>query len=580
MPIYTAEEQLPQRQYDFIIIGGGTAGNVLANRLSENSDISVLIIEAGADTNDNLPVQVPFLSVTLSGSEIDWKYKTVPQAGLNGRVIPCARGRALGGSSAINLLTYNRGSDDIWDHWAKLTDDQSWSWSKIQRYYLKNSRLVAPADGRDTNGEVDPLVHGDGPLEVSVPGHILPIDDLVVQSSKQLGGRFKYNSDFNSGDCTGVGFMQSTIGNGVRSDSNTAYLQPAASRPNLHILLNTHITRLIHSVSANSGPIFTTVELGTPNNKSERTQVSASKEVILSAGVIGTPQILQLSGIGDASALRSLNITPVLDLPDVGAHLADHPLVANYFKVSSEGTWDNVLRDGSVLGANMGQWQSSRQGLFVDSPGNTQSYQRLPPDSSAFDGISDPSSGPKSAHTELIFINGFAQFGETPPPTSGNYVTVLSIVASPTSRGSVTLASNDPFAHPSINPAILTTNFDVQAMVQAMNDAQTFLAAEPWQKDFKPVVFGELANAKTDADKADLARKTAVTVNHPAGTARMSPVNAKWGVVDPELKVKGTKGLRVVDASIFPVIPECHIQAAVYIIAERAADLIKTAYGL
>lgn len=141
--------------------------------------------------------------------------------------------------------------------------------------------------------------------------------------------------------------------------------------------------------------------------ESKRSQVTALKEVILSAGVVGTPQILQLSGVGDASALRSLNIEPVVDLPDVGAHLSDHPLVANYFQVSSEGTWDNVLRDGSVLGANMGQWQTTRQGLFVNSPGNTQSYQRLPADSPALDGITDPASGPLSAHTELIFVVSF-----------------------------------------------------------------------------------------------------------------------------------------------------------------------------
>ncbi|KAK7689613.1 hypothetical protein QCA50_007406 [Cerrena zonata] len=578
--VYTSHTQLTKRQYDIIIIGGGTAGSVLANRLTENSKVSVLVIEAGADTKDNLSVQVPFLGSTLPGTAVDWAFTSTAQSGLNGRTIPYARGLGLGGSSAINLLTYNRGSDDIWNSWASITGDSAWCWNNVKQYYLKSSSLVAPADGRDTTGQVDPSVHGSGPVEVSVPGFSLPIDTLVVQTSKQLGGRFKYNVDFNSGDFTGVGFMQSTVGGGERSDANTAYLQPVISRSNLDVLINTQVTKLVQSGTSKLGPIFNIVELGSTADKNNRSQVMALKETILSAGVIGTPQILQLSGIGPSASLKSLGITPLLDIADVGTGLVDHPMVANYFQVSSNGTWDDVLRDNSLLGSTLGQWQSSRQGLFVDSPANTQGYQRLPAGSSALAGIADPAAGSKSAHTELIFVDGFAPFGELTQPATGNYLTVLTAVVSPTSRGSVTLASTDPFAKPLINPAVLTTNFDILAMVQAMKDAQTFLAAAPWQQDFKPVAFGDLANAKTDADKATFARNNAVTVNHPAGTARMSSASSKSGVVDSQLRVKGAQFLRVVDASVFPTIPECHIQAAVYIVAERAADLIKTAYGL
>lgn len=374
--------------------------------------------------------------------------------------------------------------------------------------------------------------------------------------------------------------------------------------------------------------------------KGPRVQVTATKEVILSAGVIGTPQILKLSGIGAKDELSRVGIPSVIDLPDVGTNLADHPMLANYFQVKSNGTWDDVLRDNNIFGQNIGLWESSKQGLFTDSPGNTVGFFRLPAGSPALKGTQDPAAGPKSGHTELIFVvrpalfhilyvphssrkqDGFAQFGSTAQPAQGNFITVLSAVVSPTSRkychhcdpaiqmsspyamlfsgGTVKLASANPFDQPLIDPNFLTTAFDTAAIVQSVNDALTFMSAAPWQKVFKPVPWGDLAKAKTDAQKLAFARNNAVNVNHPVGTARMAS-SAKGGVVDSQLRLKGGDGLRVVDASIFvrahfdplrssavfadhsfiqPVIPECHPQALVYIVAERAADLIKHTYGL
>ncbi|KAI0077524.1 aryl-alcohol-oxidase from pleurotus Eryingii [Panus rudis PR-1116 ss-1] len=577
--ILNSPSELTKKTYDFVIVGGGTAGSVLASRLSENSKVSVLVIEAGINNEGILNVEVPFLGVTLPGTSVDWNFTTTPQSGLGGRVLPYTRGFVLGGSSSVNLLTYHRGSDDVWNRWASLTNDQGWSWNSVQQYYLKSSKLVPPADGHDFTGEANPAVHGNGPVDVSVPGFPLPIDDIVVNSSQELGGRFQFNLDFNAGNFVGVGFMQSTIGGGERSSAATAYLEPVETRSNLDILINTRVTKLVKTGTSKSGPIFKAVEIGQPGS-SDRTQINANNEIILSAGVIGTPQVLLLSGIGPSSALNSVGIQTIINNPDVGQNLADHPLVPNYYQVSSNGTWDDVLRNNDLFGQTLGQWTSSHTGLFVDSPGNTLAFNRLPPDSPALAGTADPAAGPKSPHTELIFVDGFAPFGTVAQPATGNFISVLTAVVSPTSRGSVTLASSDPFAKPVINPAVLTSNFDIQAMVQAIKDAQTFLAASPWQAQFKPVPFGDLAAATTDDAKADFARKNSVTVNHPAGTARMSPANANWGVVDSNLNLKGAQGVRIVDASIFPAIPECHIQGPVYVVAERAADLIKSAYGL
>ncbi|KAF8514945.1 aryl-alcohol-oxidase from pleurotus Eryingii [Hysterangium stoloniferum] len=567
------------KKYDFIIVGGGTAGCVLANRLTEDPDTQVLLIEAGTSADDILATQIPFLGVTLPGTTIDWNFTTTAQKALNGRSFPFTRGQALGGSSVINLLTWNRGSNDIWDRWAEITHDDGWSWAK-----LKTSHLVAPADGHDTSGEIIPSAHTHthGPVQVSVPGFPTELDSMVINSAKKQprGSRFPFNPDLNSGDSVGMSLIQSSIGGGMRSHAANAYLDPVLNRANLHVLTSTHVTRLIATQAKNKKPTFGTVEFA-QSSTGHRSQISATKEVILSAGVIGTPQLLLLSGIGPTSALKAKNIKTIVDSPSVGQNLTDHPLVANYFQVNSNKTFDALLHDPALIGADIATWIASKSGnILVDSPGNTQGFLRLPNDAPVFTkNFQNPASGPGSGNTEFIFVDGFAQFGPTPPPATGNFMSILTAVVSPTSRGTVSLASTDPFDQPLIDPAILTTDFDMFAMVQTMKDAQTFIKGSPFN-GFVHGPFGQLAGATTDALKEALVRDTAETVNHPAGTAAMSPVGASWGVVDPDLRVKGAGSLRIVDASIFPQIPESHIQAPVYTVAERAASLIKAAHGI
>ncbi|RDB19313.1 Pyranose dehydrogenase 1 [Hypsizygus marmoreus] len=569
--------EVTNKIYDFIVAGGGTAGCVLASRLSQNPNIKVLLIEAGGSAQGQQNTEVPFLGVTLPGSDLDWKFNSVPQAGLDGRSVPVARGQVLGGTSTINFFTWNRASNALWDKWASLTGDQEWSWKHVEKYYKMTSRLVKPADGHDTTGEIIPSAHGNGPIEVSVPGFPTELDSMVVNTSKSLGGRFAYNQDINAGKTLGFGLMQSSIGHSKRSSSATAYLAPAMNRPNLDVLINTHVTRLVRT-SERHISVFRTIEVAT-SASGQHYQITAAKEIILSAGVIGTPQILLLSGIGPKEDLDKLNIITYVDIPDVGRNLVDHPLVPNYFSVNSDKTFDAVLRDPTIFAGKLQEWASSGQGLFVDSPGNTQGYMRLPKDAAIFERYQDPASSPESAHTEIIFVDGFGQFGEAPAPETGNFMTVLTGVVSPLSRGSVTLTSSDPFDKPAIDLGLLNSEFDIFAMVQAMKDAQSFLTAEPWSGYIK-APFGELADATTDEAKAAYARKFGVTGNHPAGTAAMSPAHAAWGVVDSKLLLKGVEGVRVVDASVFPHTPECHIQAPVYVIAERAADLIKEKYAI
>lgn len=573
--LYTDASQLPNSAYDFVVVGAGTAGNVMAARLSENPKFKVLVIEAGISNEGVRNVEVPFLATqNIPATPVTWNYTTVPQAGLDNRTVAYPRGRVLGGSSSINFLAYTRGSDAEFDRWANLTGDEGWSWANLLPYYLKNARLVPPADHHNTSGEVIPADHGYGPLEMSLPGFPTTADQKVVATTQVNGSLFPYNIDLNSGNSVGIGLIQSTIGHGERSSSATAYLEPALNRPNLHLLIENTVTRLVSTKGSNGVPTFTGVEFAASASAPRHT-VTVKKEIILSAGSIGTPQILLLSGVGNKTDLASIGIPSVVDLPDVGQNLKDHPILSNYWQVTMNDTFDDVYRDTSVFNAKLAQWQSSRTGLFADSPTNALGFLRIPDDAAIWSQFEDPAAGPNSGHFELLFLDGYAP---APAPGPGNYFTINSAVVTPESVGSVKLNSSSPFAFPLIDPGFFTAPFDIQAMVYAVKAARAFMESAPWAGVALSRI-GAVGEAESDEDIIAAIRANTRTIYHPTSSARMSPADASWGVVDPELRVKGANGLRVVDASAFPSIPAVHPQAAVYILAERAADLVKQAWS-
>ncbi|KAF8995091.1 aryl-alcohol oxidase-like protein [Cyathus striatus] len=563
MPKYhTSISTLPHQSYDFIIVGGGTAGCVLANRLSENPNTKVLLIEAGSSAEGNVHTEIPFLGVALPGSDLDWKFTTVPQKGLNGRSIPCARGMVLGGSSVINLLSWNRGSNDLWNRWADVTGDEGWGWEKVEEYYKKvrSSLLFLPSriltlriDTHPPPPPSSPSAHGtSGPLEISLPGHPTQLDKRVEDAAKELGGRFKWNVDLNAGQCVGVGYMPSTIGHGKRSSAFTAYLAPILHRENLSVLTGYLATKLVATSDEGGEKVVKSVEVAKKDEP------------------------------GPKNHLASHSIPVLLDSPHVGQHWTDHPLLANHFVVDSKEGFDGLLRDPSVFGARMGEWMEKKTGLFVDSPGNTQGYWRLPSssekedngegwDGSRWGAETDPASGPHVGHVEVIFVDGFAAFGGAQPPKEGNYMSVLTSVASPLSQGTLTLASSDPFTPPLIDPSIYTHPFDVKAMVQVIKDTLTFLSSTPWS-NFLVGPYGPLKEALTDEAKVELARNHSATVNHPCGTVRMGKKGEGWLILRGSERLIGGVGK--------PVIPECHIQAHVYVVAERIADVVKARYEL
>ncbi|KAF9258144.1 alcohol oxidase [Marasmius fiardii PR-910] len=568
---------VPQDSYDFVVVGGGTAGLVVANRLSENSKVSVLVVEGGVSDKDVLDIQVPFFCTRASPrTPYDWNFTTVPQPQLNGRVIDYNRGHVLGGSSCLNFMIYTRGSSEDYDRIARVTGEKEWLWNNLQPFILRNEVVTPPADQHNTTGELNPALHGhSGVNSDSLPGFETPMADRIFKTTAELPKEFPFNLDYNSGFQLGIGWGIATILNGARSSSSTSYLAPKyAARHNLHVVLNTRATRVLSSKndSTSKGVLaIDTVEVATSAN-GPRKLIRAKKEIVLSAGSVASPQILMNSGIGDSAALTKLGIKPILHNPSVGKNLSDHPILSNVWFVNETDTWERLTRNATFEAESLDLWRRKREGPLVNTVTTQLGWLRIPDDSPAFEQHPDTAAGPNSAHYELVFANGAR--GTIPP--EGNFVTIGTAVVAPASRGSITLNSSNPFDAPIIDPNFFGQEFDLTVMKEAIASAQRFAAANAW----KGYILQPFTNASTPAEVDALIRNTTRTLFHPVGTAAMSAKNAGYGVLDPDMSVKGTCGLRIIDASAFPFIPAAHTQVPVYILAERGSQFIKDSWKL
>ncbi|KAJ7136692.1 hypothetical protein C8R44DRAFT_828533 [Mycena epipterygia] len=566
--VYEDVADLPGLQYDFVIVGGGTAGNVVANRLTENPKVSVLVLEAGVSNEGILASEVPFLLDQLLGPSIyDWNYTTTPQSGLDGRTLPFAR----------DGMVYTRGAADDFNRYAELTGDEGWSWDRLVPYFLKTENWTAPVDMHDTAGQYNPAIHGtDGPISVSLNGFPWPVfEQTVLQTTKELPDEFPFNLDMNSGKPLGVSWLQSTIGGGQRSSSATGYLAPKfIQRPNLHVLLHAQVSKLANATQkTRSGkPTFGGVQF---KYGTSLYVARASKEIILSAGPVGTPQILLNSGIGADATLSPLGIPTIVDLPSVGQNATDQPFFALSWAVNSTQTFESFTANATEFTDVMAEWNASHTGPLVDSGIATQiAWIRLAEDSPAFAAHADPSSGPDAPHLEFLFIpGGGIAGGPTSPGGNGHFITIGVTLSSPVSRGSVTINSSDPFAPPLIDPNFLSSEFDLLALQDSVAIANRFVSAPVWTGYLgAPTV--DLA-AMSPAELQATIRENTGQSFHFVGSAGMSARDAPYGVVDPDLLVKGVTGLSIIDASVLPIIPAAHTQAATYVIAERGADLVK-----
>ncbi|KAF7294288.1 Aryl-alcohol oxidase-like protein [Mycena chlorophos] len=553
-------EELEDKHYDFIVVGAGTAGGVVAARLSENPTFKVLVVEAGLsdDAEGSDVLRIPLFAGRASRTHFDWNYTTTPQPGLGGRAFAYPRGFVVGGCSNTNNLVYIRGPADDFDRIARVSGDAGWAWDNMKEYIQKNEQHV-PSWKNGDELDFDSDAHGYGPLQTSLPAEPTELDRRVIETSKQLPHLFPFQRDLNSGDCLGVGWIHTTIGDGVRSSSSTAFLNPAlATHDNLDLLIHTHVTRLLPTcpgsvfdfrkvvlAQAEDGPTFT---------------LTAKKEVILCAGVIGTPQILQLSGIGPTDVLKQAGVPQLVRSPDVGQHLQDQPVVFYQWRVN-EPTFSSLLRNPANWSPIMAEYADRLTGFAASPPFfNTMAFLRVPDEElvGMLDGCEDPAAGPKSAHFVFSWINTFIPNAGQPVPDDGDWISVAVVLESPMSAGSVNIKTASAFTHPAIDPAYFSSAapFDMSAMITAFKTIYTFFSAPVW-KDYLGAPSDEVAALTSDAAVESFIRKYATTIRHPVGTARIG----RDGVLDSDLRVKNVEGVRVVDASVLPAVFE-HVRWA------------------
>ncbi|KAJ6495446.1 aryl-alcohol oxidase precursor [Mycena sanguinolenta] len=571
--IYSSFQDLPTKNFDFIIIGGGAGGNVIANRLTENPTFWVLLLEAGPSPASLINYTAPFFSIYLrKPGPFDWNY-TLISSGLNDRVITYPRGRILGGCTSINGLGYLRGSQEDFNRYASVSGDPGWGWDALQPYFRKNERWTRPTDNHNQSGQFNPIYHGFHGIDaVSLSGFPVPaeLNNRVAETIQELGDEFPFNEDPNSGFPVGVSWPQSNIKHGFRSSSFTSYLaEEFIARPNLHVLLNAQATRILQAEPMS----FRTVEFASARD-APRQILTAHKEVILAAGSLETPKFLMNSGIGDPDYLSSMNITPLVSLPDVGKNLSVHIAVSLVYNANTTQTFDEIVRNATLRDALTERWMDTNGTGPLGIPYLSHLVtKRLPSDAAIFQNTTDPAAGPNSPHLQTTIQNG--DINVTP---SGFYLSLPATLLTPSSRGTIQLTSNDPFDPPLIDTASLTTPFDIFGLREAVKMTHRFLSAAAW----KGYLLQPLSALKLNASDTEIEtylRQNAAPNGHLIGTASMAPVGASWGVVDPDLRVKGVKGLRIADASVLPYVPTGNTMSTTYMIAERGSDLMKAAWN-
>jgi choline dehydrogenase len=567
-------------RFDFIVVGGGTAGNIVAARLAENPAARVLIVEAGIGTSKtNEEIRTPGLAMEIRGSQYDWAYKTtmVKRDDYERVEKPNTRGKALGGSSSLNYFSWVPGSKGTFDMWEEY-GGKEWTWDPLKPYLRKS---VTYHDDEGLYPKELSKIGAGGPIPIA-HAHLMPemkhFRELLTEAWKSTGQGVSEN--IFDGEMHGLVHSVNTIYQGRRSGSFLAL----ADKPNIHVLAETHSKALIIDVADRSVKGVTVIA---GDGSGQELNLYATREVIVSEGVFETPKLLMLSGIGPAPELRKHNIPVVVDSRHVGKHLLDHPGVPFVLKVKDEYSMDShVLRKGPLQDQVLASYNKSHSGAmgspFLEMIGfpridkyleNSAKYRSA----KAANGNRDPFCPFGQPHFELDFIPlfGSAFQWHYPHPNKGSYMTVMVDLVRPVSEGGeVTLNSADPLEQANINLNYFNNDLDIIAMREGIRYAYDVLKNG---KGFKDVVLDEYPWEMPLHDDEAMKRTVldrSQTSFHPCGTARLSK-NVQQGVVDPNLKVHGIKNLRVVDASVIPVIPDCRIQNSVYMIAEKGADAIK-----
>jgi choline dehydrogenase len=527
---------MAQHHYDYVIVGAGSAGCVLANRLSARADLRVALVEAGGrDRNPWIHVPVGYFK-TLHDPGTDWCYKTEPDPNLNGRCLDWPRGKVLGGSSSINGLVYVRGQPRDFDTWRQL-GNAGWGWHDVLPYFKRSE---------DNERGADALHGAGGPLAVSDMRVRRDVCDAFIRGAQELG--IPAVHDLNTEQPEGAGYFQLTARNGRRCSTAVGFLRPAEKRANLDVLTNAQVECL-----SLDGKRVTGVQYF---RGGERHHAMAGREVILAAGAIGSPQLLQLSGIGPGELLQGLGIRVVHALPGVGCNLQDHLQIRSVYRCTRPTLNDEVNHFGRKMLIGL-EYLLRRGGPMSMGASQVAVFCRSRPE------LDTPDLQfhfqPLSADKPGEGLHRFSAF------------TASVCQLRPESRGRIELKSADPYAYPAIHPNYLATHTDRQAAIDGIRMTRRLCATQA----MAPFVESELLpgpELHSDAELLDAARAISQTIYHPVGTCKMG--NDAHSVVDERLRVHGMQGLRVVDASIMPTITSGNTNAPTIMIAEKASDLI------